>query len=127
MQTVECMKKEAIIKNTTSMASSFPKVANMAEFFELPFGKILAKNSQKTAERFQHSPIYKIIRDIPGTNLKKGHYYYLDRFHNDHMEVFDRAYQCINVYNLDGTNNLMKYNLAKKNGRNIKNIIKGKQ
>jgi hypothetical protein len=106
---------------------TFLKAANMSEFFELPLGKALIKNSQKMPERFQHSPIYKITKDIPGTDLKKGYFYYLDRFHKDHIEVFDHAYKCINVYNLDGTPNLTKHIMAQKNGRNIRNLMKGKQ
>ena len=114
------------IKNSSIGQKVILRVNNMKEFFELPFGKTLIDNSQKTAQRFQHSPIYKITKDIPGTDLKKGYFYYLDRFHNDHIEVFDHAYKCINVYNLDGTTNTTKYLMAKQNGRNIKSIMKGK-
>jgi hypothetical protein len=114
------------IKNSSLGQKVILHANNMKEFFELPFGKTLIDNSQKTAQRFQHSPIYKITKDIPGTDLKKGYFYYLDRFHNDHIEVFDHTYKCINVYNLDGMANTTKYVMAKQNGRNIKSIMKGK-
>lgn len=117
---VEYMKSAQPLTN-----HKFPKVANMAEFFELPFGKTCLKNSQKTKRLFQkYSSIYKITQDIPGTTLKEGYTYYLDRFHGDHIEVFNKKLKVAGVYNLDGTFNTSKFEAAKKSGRNIKNLMR---
>jgi hypothetical protein len=119
--TMECIKRELPPATTTKPL----QVANMSEFFKHPFGEMLLKKSQKTPYRYQN-PIYKLTENIPGTTLKKNHFYYLDRLHGNHLEVFDQTYQCIGVYNLDGTFNQIKYDLARKNGRIIRNLIKGK-
>ncbi len=114
------------MKNEQTLSSIKPlQAANMSEFFQHPFGQMLLKKSKKTPYRYQN-PIYQLTENIPGTNLKKNHFYYLDRLHGDHLEIFDQAYQCSGVYNLDGTFNQIKYDLARKNGRNIRNLIKGK-
>lgn len=118
--TAECM------KNAQPLAfHKFPTVNNMKEFFELPFGKICFEHSQKTKRLFQKfSSVYEITQDIPGTTLKEGYTYYLDRFHGDHIEVFNKKLKVAGVYNLDGTFNALKFEAAKKSGRNIKNLMR---
>jgi len=67
-------------------------------------------------------PIYEIIEDIPGTTLKTGELFYLDRMHKDHLEIFHGTkYRSQSVYNLDGTLNRLKSKAAK--GRSIKQYM----
>ncbi len=100
-------------------------VQNMHQFFELPFGELLAKNSIKTPYRYQN-PIYKMTKDVSDTKLKKGCFYYLDRLHLDHIEVFNSQHKVVAVYNLDGTFNGTKFKKAYDEKRNIDKLMKGK-
>jgi hypothetical protein len=93
----------------------------MKEFFELPFGKIMEPYSLKTRGVYKGESIYRLTENIPDRKLKKGYYYYLDSLHNDHIEVFNKNYKCIAVYNLDGTLNLAKSKAAE--GRCIKKFM----
>lgn len=117
---VECLEV-----NQPLLAKQVLVVKNMDQFFEMPFGKLLLKNSTKTAFRYQN-PIYKLTRNISGMRLKKGYFYYLDRLHCDHIEVFDEKLRVAAVYNLDGLFNDAKFDSAFAAGRNIKKIMKGK-
>lgn len=109
------------IKNSSISQKIILRVNNMKEFFELPFGRMLHPHSLKTSYQYQKfSIIYKLTENIPGTRLKKGYFYYLDRLHGDHLEVFDKQLRVAAVYNLDGTFNMAKFESAQKAGRTIK-------
>ena len=95
-------------------------VANMAEFFKSKFGKLLKKNSKKTAKRVQSQTVYQVTKNKVGNNfVKKGDLYYLDNKHLDHLEVFNKKGKASVVLNLDGTINLKKTAKARKEGRKI--------
>ena len=113
------VKESAIVKNVML------KVANMKEFFELPFGQTLKTHSFKTNYQYQNQSVYRLTENISGTHLKKGYYYYLDNLHKDHIEVFNKQQSFVGVYNLDGTFNVKKFQAAEKEGRNIKTLMKG--
>ena len=107
------------VKNGSLGQKIILRVANMQEFFELPFGKTLKPHSFKTPYRYQKFSIHKLTTNIPGTDLKKGYFYYLDSLHCDHLEVFNKKLKVVGVYNLDGTFNFAKSEAAKKAGRTI--------
>ena len=111
------------IKNSATVQTIIIKVANMKEFFALPFGQVLFPHSFKTSHQYQNFSIYKLTNDIPGTNLKEGFFYYLDSLHRDHLEVFNKKLKVVGVYNLDGTFNQTKFEAARQAGRNIKKIM----
>jgi len=92
---------------------------NTKEFFKTPFGKLFKGKIQRTNREFHGNPIYKVNNDIPGTNIKKGHIFYLDKLHLDHLEIFNRSSRVCGVYNLDGTFNQKKYDAALAKGRRI--------
>ena len=52
--------------------------------------------------------------------LKKGDFYYLDGLHKDHIEVFDKNGNFIQVLNLDGTQNLSKTTAGRGRKINVK-------
>lgn len=110
-------------KESAAVKNAIQKVANMKEFFELPFGKTLYPHSLKTKRPYQGVPIYQLVEKAPGSDLKKGFYYYLDKLHGDHIEVFNKRGDVAGVYNLDGTFNSKKFDAAQKAGRNIKDFI----
>jgi len=86
------------------------KANNMVEFFNLPFGQKFKNKCIKTKKTYKNiTSIYEIVEDIPGTKIKKGDLFYLDRMHKDHIEVFNsKRYTSTYVYNLDGTLNKEK-------------------
>ena len=108
------------IKNGSIGQKVILHVNNMKEFFELPFGQTLHPHSLKTSYQYQKFSIYKLTKNIPETRLKKGYFYYLDRLHGDHLEVFDKQLRVAAVYNLDGTFNMAKFEAAQQAGRTIK-------
>ena len=94
----------------------------MKNVFELNnFGKRLQQCSVKTklVDIYTDAQIYEIVDKIPEYGLKKGDMFYLDKCHNDHIEVF-RNNRCINVLNLDGLVNESKALKALGEGRKLK-------
>jgi hypothetical protein len=62
---------------------------------------------------------------MPNNSSKdKGDYFYLDKTHMDHLEVFDKAGKSKTVLNLNGTVNAAKADAA--SGRTISHIVNGK-
>lgn len=99
------------------------RVKNMPEFLKTTeFGKYLDKVSEKTGRTWKDHMIYEVKEKIKNPNLRRGDYFYLDKTHLDHIEVFDNNGLAKCVLNLDGTINEVKTDLAR--GRNIKSSIK---
>jgi|GEM_PF-2326909 len=96
------------------------KVGNIKEFFQTEFGKLLSRVSEKTHYRFQEKAVYKLTEKLKQYGLKAGDVFYLDALHMDHIEVFDSVGKIKAVFNLDGTLNVIKTNVAKMQGRTIK-------
>ena len=94
------------------------KVANMHEFFQTTFGKTIQKYLQKTHIIYKGQSVFEIIQDI-SKNLQKGYRIYLDSFHKDHLEVFNKRGKFISVLNLDGSLNLEKTASAMNEGRRL--------
>jgi len=88
-------------------------------FTENDMQEVIVGKIQRTNREFHGNPIYKVNNDIPGTNIKKGHIFYLDKLHLDHLEIFNRSSRVCGVYNLDGTFNQKKYDAALAKGRRI--------
>lgn len=94
-------------------------VGNMGEFFRQPgFGEIAKSNSQKTSKVFQGQPVHKATADI-NQYIHKGDQFYLDGYHKNHLEVFDRQNRFLNVLNLDGSFNPEKTERAAAEGRRL--------
>ena len=82
-------------------------VNNMQEFFETDFGEQLKSSVRKTKRQYDGQTIYEVVdKRIPG--LKKGDQLYLDGWHKDHIEVFDKRGRFRKVINLDGSKNTIK-------------------
>lgn len=82
-------------------------VNNMQEFFETDFGEQLKSSVRKTKRQYDGQTIYEVVdKRIPG--LKKGDQLYLDGWHKDHIEVFDKRGRFRKVINLDGSKNIIK-------------------
>ncbi len=83
--------------------------------------KEFEEQTKKVFEKTNFKPhgqrVFKIIRDIPGTALKKGMYVALDALHKDHLEVYGKNREWIFVINFDGTINEQKTEQAKKTKR----------
>ncbi len=109
-------KAGTLVHNTNCV----PRVNNMNEFFDLPFGSLLKGISSRTGRTYQSVPIFQATKK--SGHFKKGDYYYLDKQHGDHIEVFDKNGNFKTVLNLDGTKNASK--IAAAAGRSIKDIIK---
>ena len=87
------------------------KVNNMNEFFQTEFGRKLKQSLRKTSRKYQGQTVYEVVdKGIDG--LKKGDLVYLDGLHKDHLEVFNKQGQIVNILNLDGTSNFNKLNKA---------------
>lgn len=96
------------------------KVANIHEFFKMPFGTKLKSKCQPMKQSYQGQRMYKVTENIPGTPLKKGDIFYLDAQHKNHLEVFTEQGKSRTVLNLDGTVNNVKKAQALAQGRTIK-------
>ncbi|PDS21960.1 hypothetical protein B0A77_14655 [Flavobacterium branchiophilum] len=64
--------------------------------------------------------MYKVISKDNPYDLKKRDHYYLDNFHKDHVEVFDKNGNAKKVLNLDGSLNVDKTNKILEEKRTIK-------
>ena len=91
------------------------RIENMEKFFLTEFGKKIYLYVERTKKVFQGQTVYRVIKNIPGTLLKKGYQFYLDNFHKDHLEVFDKQGFAKTVIDLNG-NVIFKY-LGKISGR----------
>jgi hypothetical protein len=89
------------------------KVANIHEFFKMPFGIKLKSKCQPMKQSYQGQRMYKVTENIPGTPLKKGDIFYLDAQHKNHLEVFTEQGKSRTVLNLDGSINVDKTRSAK--------------
>jgi len=92
------------------------KVKNMNEFFDLKFGNFL----KSKAEKVKGQQVYRIAKKINHEYLEKGDFFYLDRMHCDHLEIFTAKGKIKGVLNLDGTINFKKTNIAIAQNRKIK-------
>jgi hypothetical protein len=84
------------------------KVANIHEFFKMPFGIKLKSKCQPMKQVYQRQRMYKVTENIPETPLKKGDIFYLDAQHKNHLEVFSDKLVLRAVLNLDGAVNIDK-------------------
>jgi hypothetical protein len=91
------------------------KVANIHEFFKMPFGIKLKSKCQPMKQVYQRQRMYKVTENIPETPLKKGDIFYLDPGdERNHLEVFTEQGKSRTVLNLDGTVNTSKTERAVK-------------
>jgi uncharacterized protein YneF (UPF0154 family) len=89
--------------------------ANMYEVFEkAAIGKTLKECSEGTKFAYDYtSKIFRVIKDIKEYSIKCGDWFYLDKMHGDHIEVFNSTGKAIRaVLNMDGTQNIKKLDLA---------------
>lgn len=103
-----------------STARITTKVLNMNEFFKTDFGGKLKSFCEKTKITVQGSSVYKITKKFDHSDLKKGCYFYIDKLHLDHIEVFNDHGRIRAVLNLDGTYNKIKTDRAIAQARTIK-------
>ena len=124
---IEINKKKFDLKN--SRGPKKPRnnddYPNMYEVFKKAIvGKILKDSSECT--RFSYkgvSKIFRVIKDIEEYGIKRGDWFYLDKMHGDHIEVFcHRGKPLRTILNMDGTQNLTKIEQAGK--RTIEKWIK---
>ena len=102
------------------------KMTNMSEFFsDAPLGRMLRGSAERTGKTYQSVPIYRMSRkmEIGEVKLGKGDHFYLDKLHGDHIEVFNRKGKIKEVLDLGGNRLNAKYNRAKDEGRNIKDLV----
>lgn len=103
------------------------KYDNMTEVFtKTRFGEILSQLSEKVkgTDRYQ---IKKYLVDkfdgakeyLKKIGLEAKNYFYLDKLHKDHLEVFENSGKFRGVWNLDSTENLAKTAKASLENRNI--------
>ncbi len=92
-------------------------VDNMEKFFLTGFGKKIYDCVEKTKKHFQGQQIYRVIKTIKGTPLKKGDLFYLDGFHKDHLEVFNNKGIFKSILNFNGERMLTK--MAQAAGRRL--------
>lgn len=60
--------------------------------------------------------MYRVKKDMPQYNLREGDQLYLDNFHKDHLEIFDKKDKFRTVLNLNGTENEIKAFHARNRG-----------
>lgn len=112
-----------LVTDAVTMAGYTPNqgaVGNMKAFLNSPgFGSDVQDAAQKTSYQFQGQSIYKATDNI-GDNINKGDLFYLDGFHEDHLEVFDSKGNFTGVVNLDGSLNVDKTNSASSRKINVK-------
>jgi len=119
-------KKGLSSKPETPLQRQTTTAANMYEVFEKhPLGKLLSENAQKTKGVYDGATIYKSTNKIPQYGIKKGDYFYLDKKHGNHIEVFNGTGTAPRtVLNLDGSVNIKKLNTAIDQGRQIVDYIR---
>lgn len=97
------------------------KVGNMYELFaRTGFGAALKQIAEPTKRDFQGAKIFRAMSDLIEYGIKKGDQFYLDMFHKDHVEVFNKlGTMPRTVLRLDGSVDYA--NLAKviKEGRSV--------
>ncbi|MDR3550585.1 MAG: polymorphic toxin-type HINT domain-containing protein [Candidatus Babeliales bacterium] len=101
------------------------RFANMYEVFEkAAIGKTLKECSESTSCAYKDgAKIFKVIKDIAEYGIKKGDWFYLDKMHGDHIEVFKKFGSPMRtILNMDGTQNFNK--LKQAGARTIKQWIK---
>lgn len=72
--------KEAAMGETTAR-----RTGQMVYNANYHFGKKLKAACEKTGHNYQGQ---QITKDIKGTKLLKGDYFYIDHLHNNHIESF---------------------------------------
>lgn len=83
-----------------------------------PFGRKIKKalfRSQYTNQGKRAFEVVKKIEDCDGFN--KGNYVAVDALHEDHLEVFNKRGEWVNVANFDGTKNIEKTKQGQKESR----------
>ena len=94
-------------------------VGNMGEFFTQPgFGSEIKELSTKTSQIYDGQSVYQVTNNI-GRDIVKGDKYYLDGFHKNHSEVFDKNRNTKAVLNLDGSHNDAKTKKSIADGRKL--------
>ncbi len=117
---------KGLLQAESSLQRQVATAANMHEVFDKhPVGKLLKESSEKTKHAVKGAPVYRANKKIPELGIKKGDYFYLDKFHGDHIEVFNSTgTRAQTVLNLDGSENIKKLNAAIKEARDIEEWIK---
>ncbi|WP_249024416.1 hypothetical protein, partial [Enterococcus moraviensis] len=95
-----------------------PKIENMKEFFETEFGSKIKGKVSKTKKNYDGQSVYKVDKKV-SEYIRKGDQFYLDGYHMDHLEVFDKQGKIRYVLNLDGSMNAKKTAAAVSQGRRI--------
>jgi hypothetical protein len=92
---------ESIVKTYASGTSQF-----LSDF---PFGQKL-KSRSRSYKKYKGA--YQLQSDVPGTDLKKGDIFYLDKGEKDHIEVFTKKGKSRNVMDLEGKVHVTKTKAA---------------
>ena len=93
-------------------------IGNMKDYLNSSgFGGELGNASAKTSKIIDGQTIYRSSDDV-GAYIRRNDQFYLDGFHKDHLEVFDKNGSFRYVLNLDGSVNLAK--TAAASGRTIR-------
>lgn len=72
----------------------------------------MKESAQKTSQLFQGQSVYQAKGPV-GDYIAKGHKYYLDGLHKDHIKVFDSKGKVKAVLNIDGSFNDAKTKAAR--------------
>ena len=102
------------------------KMRSMSEFLsDAPLGRMLRGSAERTGKTYQSVPIYRMSKkmQIGDVVLNKGDHFYLDKLHGDHIEVFNRRGKVRDVLDLGGNQMREKFERAKNEGRNIKDLV----
>jgi len=103
------------------------KVINLQELFERKdeaFAAALRDAAALTMWKRKSSQIYMITRNLPQYGLGKGDLLYLDKLHYDHVEIFNnQGTKPVVVLNLDGTQNIIKTQIAQAEQRTLAGYI----
>ena len=93
--------------------------SSMGAFLESPgFGSALGEASQKMSKIANGVSVYKANEKV-GDYIKKGDQFYIDKQHMNHIEVYSSTNKATYVLNLDGSLNVAKTEVARKQGRTI--------
>lgn len=103
--------KDAVESVVRTYASGTSQFLN-----DFPFGNTL-KAKARPFKKVKGS--YQLQADVPGTDLKKGDIFYLDKGEKDHIEVFTKKGKVRNVMDLEGNVHVTKTNAAIQQARTI--------
>ena len=81
--------------------------ANITHTFLEPYAK-------NTNIIYKNQIIYRVEKDIEGTDVKKGNYFYIDSFNKNNIAIFDRQGKIKFITNLTGKVLINKTNSARK-------------